>query len=276
MQASIKTRQNKIQRLKIFNRTCQVHLVLFSSVFYGGYILYLFLQSKFIGWRVSKPSIIFSFLFPIGIFGLKKLINFSIGFLIDRQESVLKARQTELKDRIEAIKVETKYYQTKDLIEKYESKEKEKEKEIMPVANSVVKKRVENTPNPETKPSQSRSQPQIQMSGNIRPFSPLPPSPPQQIIIRSPTWMDRFMDALIGDDSRNQKYALICSQCFNHNGLVPPEAFQNFKYRCPNCGFLNKREVAVKGEEESKERIKEIEPDNIKGEEEEKNTKKEL
>ena len=51
--------------------------------------------------------------------------------------------------------------------------------------------------------------------------------------------MDRFMDALIGDDSRNQKYALICAQCFNHNGLAAPEAFASIKYRCPNCGFMN-------------------------------------
>ncbi|KAJ3300920.1 hypothetical protein HDU76_005967 [Blyttiomyces sp. JEL0837] len=41
-------------------------------------------------------------------------------------------------------------------------------------------------------------------------------------------WYDRVVDALIGDgESPQQKYALICQQCFEHNGLVPPEEYNN-------------------------------------------------
>jgi hypothetical protein len=170
----------------------------------------------------------------------------------------LKTRQDELKNRIEEIKVETKYYQTKDLIEKYSIEEKAVENP------PIVKKRTgskQNSPSsqkPENKNNQlvSSKNPQVFVN-HQRPFSP--PPPPPQIVIPTPTWMDRFMDALIGDDSRNQKYALICSQCFNHNGLVPPEGFYNIRYRCPNCGFINKVEKSEQSEKTERiERIKEI------------------
>jgi hypothetical protein len=55
---------------------------------------------------------------------------------------------------------------------------------------------------------------------------------------RVPTWYDRLLDTIIGDD-RSSKYALICQQCYTHNGLVLPEEFESTQYVCPNCHFLN-------------------------------------
>lgn len=55
---------------------------------------------------------------------------------------------------------------------------------------------------------------------------------------RVPTWYDRLLDTIIGDD-RFSKYALICQQCYTHNGLVLPEDFESTQYVCPNCHFLN-------------------------------------
>jgi hypothetical protein len=42
------------------------------------------------------------------------------------------------------------------------------------------------------------------------------------------TWVDRLIDLVIGDVSSagpQNQYALICQQCFTHNGLVPPEMY---------------------------------------------------
>lgn len=69
---------------------------------------------------------------------------------------------------------------------------------------------------------------------NIPPPLPPAPTPPQQqqpvppafVIHPEPkkTWMDRLVDAMIGDDSAKQsKYALICQRCHAHNGLALPD-----------------------------------------------------
>ena len=40
------------------------------------------------------------------------------------------------------------------------------------------------------------------------------------------TWLDRVVDSIIGDVGGPQtKYALVCEQCFTHNGLIPPELY---------------------------------------------------
>ena len=40
------------------------------------------------------------------------------------------------------------------------------------------------------------------------------------------TWLDKLMDTVIGDvGGPSSKYALVCEQCFTHNGLVLPELY---------------------------------------------------
>lgn len=272
LQTDIKARQESIQRLKTFNRSCQVHLVLFSSFFYAGYSVYLFLQYKFLTSNITRASLSFIILFPIGVFYTKKLASALLQSIIARKQVALKAKQAQLKDRIEEIKVETRYYQTKDLIEKYD---KESSGSVNSVKDSPteLKRRSVNASitsantttgvstnssvttlsNPSNKQRSSpqssqppRSPPQIQMS------------PPRRQHPPTPTWMDRFMDALIGDDSRNQKYALICAQCFNHNGLATAEAFESVRYRCPNCGFFNQMQMKRTASIQESPSIKEI------------------
>lgn len=257
--------------MKTFNRSCQVHLVLFSSIFYGGYTVLLLLQYKLstASNLFNKSSFTFLILFPIGVFYFKKLVTGIFNFFILRKQTVLKAKQAELKDRIEELKVETRYYQTKDLIEKYDKSLKTETEIENGNGAEVTRRNIKNCTTPSStvttiskgnssiqvqnnqkSPPQlpqhpnrlSTSPPQhlpqhLSMPLNYRPSPPPPPLTPPPF--RSPTWMDRFMDALIGDDSRNQKYALICSQCFNHNGLATPELFDTVRYRCPNCGFFN-------------------------------------
>jgi endoplasmic reticulum junction formation protein lunapark len=273
LQNEIKARQQSIQRLKTFNRSCQVHLVLLSSIFYGGYTVFLFLQYK-LGINSSvlnKSSITFLLLFPFGIFYFKKVLAGVFNFFVIRKQNVLKDRQAQLKDRIEELKVETRFYQTKDLIEKYDkspiNSKTETEVTRRPV-NSTTSK-VNNSRNNLLSNSNLTVQRSPPSQHQVSPLTPPQysinfrnPSPP----FRSPTWMDRFMDALIGDDSRNQKYALICSQCFNHNGLATPELFETVRYRCPNCGFFNvnnnSKKKKKKEDDADDEKIEEIKTEN--------------
>ena len=52
---------------------------------------------------------------------------------------------------------------------------------------------------------------------------PLEPQLPYQR-----TWIDRFLDALVGKDGGPEhRYALICEKCFVHNGLLPPSEYRD-------------------------------------------------
>lgn len=63
------------------------------------------------------------------------------------------------------------------------------------------------------------------MSAPLHPLAwpPTPPAAPTP-----PTWLDRLVDAIIGDD-RHSRYALICQKCLSHNGLARPEDFETVR-----------------------------------------------
>ncbi|KAK0561422.1 hypothetical protein OC844_003218 [Tilletia horrida] len=65
------------------------------------------------------------------------------------------------------------------------------------------------------------------------------------------TVMDKFADWMFGPDpslgggtgvsAAMQKYALICTRCYAHNGLAMPHEFDEIQYVCPRCGAFNSR-----------------------------------
>jgi hypothetical protein len=171
---------------------------------------------------------------------LRKGLNRIGAWFIDLKERQLKALQQTLKVNLEDLKKETSYYKTRSILERYDESERDK----------AARKERQQSPKSQAKQSHAAALASPQ-SLRLSPPQTLQPSPhqslnrqqvmpPQQPQFKTPNWIDRLMDALIGDDSRNQKYALICQQCFNHNGLAEPETFaQGLRYRCPNCRFMN-------------------------------------
>ncbi|KAF9976758.1 hypothetical protein BGZ73_007893 [Actinomortierella ambigua] len=65
------------------------------------------------------------------------------------------------------------------------------------------------------------------------PRMPYAPQPPQK------HWYDKIVDVIVGDEGPDTKYALICGQCFTHNGLALPNEIDDVQYYCPNCNFFN-------------------------------------
>uniref|UniRef100_W5MK00 Endoplasmic reticulum junction formation protein lunapark n=1 Tax=Lepisosteus oculatus TaxID=7918 RepID=W5MK00_LEPOC len=67
-----------------------------------------------------------------------------------------------------------------------------------------------------------------------------PPGPPlaRPILPRERSSMDRIIEYLVGDGPQN-RYALICQQCFSHNGMALKEEFEYTAFRCAYCYFLN-------------------------------------
>ncbi|NXW93352.1 LNP protein, partial [Alopecoenas beccarii] len=67
-----------------------------------------------------------------------------------------------------------------------------------------------------------------------------PPGPPlaRPILPRERGIVDRVIEYLVGDGPQN-RYALICQQCFSHNGMALKEEFEYIAFRCAYCFFLN-------------------------------------
>ncbi|KAJ6660741.1 hypothetical protein lerEdw1_017367 [Lerista edwardsae] len=67
-----------------------------------------------------------------------------------------------------------------------------------------------------------------------------PPGPPlaRPILPRERGALDRVVEYLVGDGPQN-RYALICQQCFSHNGMALKEEFEFIAFRCAYCFFLN-------------------------------------
>ncbi|KAG0001447.1 hypothetical protein BGZ79_004637 [Entomortierella chlamydospora] len=52
-------------------------------------------------------------------------------------------------------------------------------------------------------------------------------------------WYDKIVDVIVGDEGPDTKYALICGQCYAHNGLALPQEIEDIQYICPKCNFFN-------------------------------------
>ncbi|KAF9112004.1 hypothetical protein BGX27_004120 [Mortierella sp. AM989] len=52
-------------------------------------------------------------------------------------------------------------------------------------------------------------------------------------------WYDKIVDVIVGDEGPETKYALICGQCYAHNGLALPTEIDDIQYVCPKCNFFN-------------------------------------
>ncbi|CAL8254639.1 unnamed protein product [Lota lota] len=67
-----------------------------------------------------------------------------------------------------------------------------------------------------------------------------PPGPPlaRPVLPRERGAVDRVIEYLVGDGPQN-RYALICQQCFSHNGMALKEEFEYIAFRCVYCYFMN-------------------------------------
>lgn len=132
--------------------------------------------------------------------------------------------------------------------------------------NSIVSDDFQFSPNlPSLQQSQNKSivgpdgAPQMSpMSNTFHNLNPQPMGPninanPGQFPVLEPVhntnyqpkWYDRILDVIVGEDEYSPKarYALICENCRNHNGLAQPGELPEYVvYICPHCGFRNGHE----------------------------------
>jgi len=214
---------------------------------------------------------------------------------IEKQIQEKEELKTRLAERLEELKEKSDYYNTKQLLERYDP-------------NSTPKSRKSGRgrdPQPQRPPLNHRSSQDDPHQQNLRqrgiPMPPLPPAvtpstfaqqlppppPPQQNLPQfhpsafspppsptlpaepeSKTFLDRVLDLLVGADENapEQRYALICRHCRAHNGLAPPgEQPQDVGYLCGRCGGWNGPDPNKAKDDKGKEPEVDVEENKGKG-----------
>jgi hypothetical protein len=180
--------------------------------------------------------------------GLKWIFNKRLSSI----ETSLVSLRKKQKLKVEELKKKTAYYSTKSLLERYDPtlpqkkeldeqkrkkmmEEQEKQKRIggkflcvsnkggtMDAYQCIIAQQKQHPI-----PQYTQGQPSTNNMG-IQGIQPLPmksnmgPQQPQQ-------WYDKLVDALVGDAGPETKYALICTHCYAHNGLVLPQEVDNIR-----------------------------------------------
>ncbi|KAI5955849.1 hypothetical protein KGF54_001351 [Candida jiufengensis] len=262
-----KTKQQLV-KLKINKKSINKKLSLFTFIIYILIFFYSYISipnstiatnkiQRFLKGQ-SKFNFYLLIGFPLISILITKLINFIFKYLIKSQDSHLSILKQKHKLKIEELKKITKYNETNELINKYDDKPKPiPQQQFIPNLQQQQPKQPQNNNKSNKLRNQalkelhlsedqlssnqqsSISQQQIPQPQSTNPQQQSPNSP-----IHKRNLQDKLLDLFIGSDnseSIEQRYALICSHCFSHNGLAPPNCDDpnNVKYQCWKCGAMN-------------------------------------
>ncbi|PWN49387.1 hypothetical protein IE53DRAFT_299438, partial [Violaceomyces palustris] len=241
-----------------------IHAFLIWAVYsllcwYFGYLELRTLWSSFSSYdRTDQASLVWLVWFPVVVSPIliiftRKIVRWWYRRIGQAEEKHLIDLRRKRRDKIEEIKRATRYDHLRLLLEKYDEtrppttnpnqKQKVaresnlasgKKQQIPTPTKSQVQAegpgggggpiQVGNTSSPST-PSRTQGGGGLQAPFQLS--NPTTPSfPPTKR-----TWIDKLADAVLGAEDPSvwgpeQKYALICSRCFSHNGLATKEDFQ--------------------------------------------------
>jgi hypothetical protein len=187
-----------------------------------GYILY----ETGMNWRVfSLRQGIHTVLIPIVLMVLIKLVTITYSLRKRRAESNIERLKFESDSMIEDLKEKTKFSSTQALLNRFadggdldaqlDEAILEKQKKL----DEITQVSIRNEALPQ---AQQRS------------------------------LFDTIVDSVIGADelSVERRYALVCVNCYNHNGLAPPgQEPRDVLYRCPRCGVMNGQAADTEAED---------------------------
>ena len=219
----------------------------------------------------TKRHLLILVLYPIISVLVIRLTRFLFQFFIDSRSKYLKTLEKNHKKKIEELKEITNFNKTNELINKYDrsarprtpqqqsiqqpqfQKPTQNIKQAQPQINNrqeALKQKALRELNLPKQPNQlGNFAPQSQIQQQPQAISPVSARP---ITPSHRTIQDRLLDILIGSDnseSVEQRYALICYNCFAHNGLAPPNTDDpvNIKYQCWKCGKMNGKGMLFEG-----------------------------
>ncbi|KAG0766241.1 hypothetical protein G6F33_004243 [Rhizopus arrhizus] len=246
LDTKIQKAEIKLSELKIRQRRVSFMWIIYSLIVWIVCIVYLIrkVYDPFGMPHEYVMAVLPVVLLPAGIYYVRKGLIYYFDRKQKKEESNLSLLRKEQKEKIEELKKKTSYYTTQSLLERYDDEAAKKKAEAAKVANekSDLRQRrpvtapVNHKPVPPPQPYPSSPIPN-QSPNQLR--YPSQPMIPQQPLKSQPQWYDKLIDALVGDAGPETKYALICTHCFAHNGLVFKEEYDTIQYVCPVCKQFN-------------------------------------
>ncbi|XP_034537340.1 endoplasmic reticulum junction formation protein lunapark-B isoform X4 [Notolabrus celidotus] len=254
-------------------------LILYSSVLYlltSLIVYYLYLPEQ---WLQRLSMALPFFIYPVLVWLIRKLLVFLFCKRTERNNDKLEDLKASKKKILEEVMETETYKNAKLILERFDPEAKRKaELESTPVrpqmtprpGQEIRQRGMQMRPMPMGTPGPMAMTPQgarptlapgapggpperSALSASVlqgaiprTPCSPIPgvglhpPGPPlaRPILPKDRGAMDRVIEYLVGDGPQN-RYALVCQQCFSHNGMALKEEFEYLAYRCAYCYFLN-------------------------------------
>ncbi|XP_073707486.1 endoplasmic reticulum junction formation protein lunapark-B isoform X3 [Garra rufa] len=182
--------------------------------------------------------------FPGLVLLVRKLLIFLFSKRTERNNEKLDDLKTQKRKILEEVMETETYKNAKVILERFDPESKKKvEAEATPVRPHMTPRPGQDlrqrhvamaTPGPVPSPMSPGATP-LRGAPGMR-----PPGPPlaRPILPRERSAVDRVIEYLVGDGPQN-RYALICQQCFSHNGMALKEEFEYVAFRCGYCYFMN-------------------------------------
>lgn len=257
-------------------------LIVFSVILEVVAIGYAILTTRTanLDWRVRGLRVLPMFLLPVLSRAFYSgLITFT-GMCDRRDQRTLEKLRAERQEKIDELKERTNYYNTQQLIQKYDPDPAAKAAAASVLASKLgadsgLQVSVGDEPQPNQHGAGKSSDVEFAQSSGLRRRNPSEArspsgkvgdhsdkesvsyagsevseiSLPSELVVEhhNPMAMSSHdggwvarLAALLVGDDPSQSYALICGNCHSHNGLARKEEYPFITYYCPHCHSLNK------------------------------------
>jgi len=247
-------RDNNLVKLKVIKKVCMTLIVLYLIALAYLYCMYLYYKTCPVEWMWRIICLAVIVVPPLLTYKVKHFIDYYYNRQSNKKDKQLKKLIDDRKEILENVMDTETYKVAKKILEKFcpETKKKIKDEQDR-LNNSVQSPKV----NPNSTPNSLRNrkgQPVVMTQEVNRsvmqrpnPMSPMiganglrqQASLPCPLPKRNRGTIDRVLEYVIGDGPNN-RYALICVNCYAHNGMALKEEFEYKAFRCAYCGFFNK------------------------------------
>lgn len=248
---NISATQQQISRLKARYTSIRRILIQYLVLAYVGACLYNYSQipatyvarnkiQLFVRGQ-TKRQMMFVGIYPVVGYLLVKVVRAVFNIVTKNRTNRLKVLKDKHRAKIDELKKITNFNTTANLLNKYGEKDEPVKKPAKPLPKGPGSKKKNQPVRPIT-PQSSVLNP-VKSNVNNQRTSP-PNQLPAPVAPKNRPIQDRLLDLLIGSDNNESienRYALICVNCFTHNGLAPPNSTDpsKTKFACLKCGFLN-------------------------------------
>ncbi len=173
----------------------------------------------------SRNVIILLVLYPVVAFLAYKGAVYLTNYLINLKKSKVEDLKQRHEEKLAVLKEKTNFERTKELLVRYSDGEdiKELEKEVKEA----------NLKKEEYLQKLAKEQRDLKNLGQRKG--------------KDGKLYDNLVNLMMGEDEMgaDRRYALICQNCMQHNGLAPPgQVPSEVEYICPKCGWMNGQKKA--------------------------------